>query len=107
MVAAIWRIQEDSAGRWRDFPPGLANQTEQEFQQWVSEGAPPGYGFQYVWDNLEQTKFTEYSIIWPDDVDLVCVQDLILTCVQVNTKTSKRRAVQRIPIMPQRPREVN
>ena len=107
MVAAIWRVQEDSAGRWRDVPPGLANQTEHEFQRWVSEGAPPGCGFQYVWENLEHAKFTEYTIAWPHDVDLVFVQDLILTCVQVNTQTSKNRAVQRIPIMPQRPQEVN
>ena len=99
MAGAIWRVQEDNAGRWRDFPAGLKSQTEEAFQQWLAEGAPPGRGFTYVWANSSGTKFTEYAIAWPDVVEPDLVQREMLSCLQSNTVTGKSRVVQRIPIM--------
>ena len=107
MPSAIWRVQEDNAGRWRDFPAGLASQAEEAFQTWVGEGAPfTDGGFAYTWPNYSRNKFTDYAVAWPDDVDLDFVQREALTCVQRNMATGKTRLVQRIPIAGQNMREV-
>ena len=104
MVAAIWRVQEDNAGRWRDLPAGLASHAEEAFQTWVGEGAPAGCGLTYTWPKAARTKFTEYAISWPDEVH--GLRQRVLVCVQTNMVTGKTRLVQRIPIAGQNMREV-
>ena len=80
----IWQVKEDQRGRWRDFPFGLANQIEKEWQAWQKQGQDCEMVVDYVWPNSKGDVFTPYEIVFG------------ATMVQKNAKTGNVREVRRV-----------
>ena len=91
MAPALWQVQEDESGRWRDFPHALKNAAEEQFQDWLVQGAPPNSGFDFVWPNSKMTVVTPYRIVFPEGESKINMH-------QINMKTEKFRPVRRIPL---------
>ena len=68
MTEALWQVQEDQRGHWRDFPEGLSAQSEEQFQAWLASSQESDRGFSYVWHNANRTQYTTYVIMFPGNI---------------------------------------
>ena len=93
MPEALWQVQENARGCWRDFPQGLATQTEEQFQLWLAAGVGGG-AFSYVYHNSKASEYTTYVILFPENM---IANEELASMTQMNTRTQKVRNVRRIP----------
>ena len=97
---ALWQVYLDDLGVqgvWGDFPKGLSEQFEGEFQQWLAEDHDTRkWGFEFVWPETTHTKFPQYMMMFPE-TSTVNATDLVMMR-QTNQHTLKTRDVRRIPL---------
>ena len=48
-MPAIWLVEEDKPGRWRQFPEDLSDLVEGRWQLWQASDQEPHYVVEYQW----------------------------------------------------------
>ena len=64
-MRAVWMVEEDNRGRWREFPDHLAALVENRYQEWLDQPWEDHSWYTYEWTMQGQTVHYEIAFHRP------------------------------------------